>query len=302
MSKLISDPDPSNRKPRKQILKKNDRNEQPIDYKILEKIKSSINEKKKNSLDIPIRNTDRTVGAIISSEIVKKHGNAGLVDDTVVINLRGIAGQSFGGYLVNGVSLVLEGEANDYVGKSMHGGKVIIFPDRDSSYLAEGNSIVGNTVLYGATGGNFYAAGCAGERFCVRNSGVVAIIEGVGDHACEYMTGGEVYILGPIGKNLGAGMSGGIAYILNENEDINHQINHEMVSLEEITAKDIEKIKSNLSNHIKLTHSDKAKKILENFKKFESKFIKVVPKEISKLLKSKGIDIDDFDFVNPKLN
>ena len=302
LSKLISDPDPSNRKPRKQILKKNDRNEQPIDYKILEKIKSSINEKKKNSLDIPIRNTDRTVGAIISSEIVKKHGNAGLVDDTVVINLRGIAGQSFGGYLVNGVSLVLEGEANDYVGKSMHGGKVIIFPDRDSSYLAEGNSIVGNTVLYGATGGNFYAAGCAGERFCVRNSGVVAIIEGVGDHACEYMTGGEVYILGPIGKNLGAGMSGGIAYILNENEDINHQINHEMVSLEEITAKDIEKIKSNLSNHIKLTHSDKAKKILENFKKFESKFIKVVPKEISKLLKSKGIDIDDFDFVNPKLN
>ena len=139
--------------------------------------------------------------------------------------------------MVNGVSLFLEGEANDYVGKSMHGGKVIIFPDRDTNYLAEGNSIIGNTVLYGATGGYFYAAGCAGERFCVRNSGVVAIVDGVGDHACEYMTGGEVYIIGPIGKNLGAGMSGGLAYILDENKDINHQVNHEMVSIEKITRK-----------------------------------------------------------------
>ena len=302
LSKLIGDPDPSNKKPRRQVFKRNDRSENPIDFEILKDVASSIENGERNSLELPIRNTDRTVGAILSSEIVKKYGNKGLPNDTVTINLRGIAGQSFGGYLVNGVSLFLEGEANDYVGKSMHGGKVIIFPDRDTNYLAEGNSIIGNTVLYGATGGYFYAAGCAGERFCVRNSGVVAIVEGVGDHACEYMTGGEVYIIGPIGKNLGAGMSGGLAYILDENKDINHQVNHEMVSIEKITRKDIEKIKFKLNEHYKLTKSNKAKKILDNFQVYEPRFLKIVPKEISKLLKSKGINIDDFDFVNPKLD
>ncbi|MBT89122.1 MAG: glutamate synthase large subunit [Spirochaetales bacterium] len=302
LSKLIADPDPSNTKPRRRTLSRNSRDEEPIDYKILDLCESSIDKLQKKSVDLPIRNTDRTVGAILSGAIAKKYGDRGLPAETIKVNFKGIAGQSFGGYLINGVSISLEGEANDYVGKSMHGGKIVIYPDRESNYLTEGNSIVGNTVLYGATGGRFYAAGYAGERFCVRNSGAVAVVEGVGDHACEYMTGGEVYIFGPVGKNLGAGMSGGLAYILVENKNIEHQINHDMVFIEKVNSKDIKKIENSLSEHYSLTKSRKAERILDNFKNFTSKFIKVVPKEIFNLLESKGISIDDFDFVNPKLN
>ena len=302
LDRLLADPDPSNTKPRKKILDRNDRDENPIDYEIMNICRLSIDELERKSINLSIKNTDRTVGAILSGTIAKKYGNKGLPDETIRINFRGTAGQSFGGYLINGISLFLEGEANDYVGKSMHGGKIIVYPDRESNYLTEGNSIIGNTVLYGATAGRLYAAGFAGERFCVRNSGVVAVVEGVGDHACEYMTGGEVYIFGPVGKNLGAGMSGGLAYILVENENINHQINHDMVLVEKVNTKDIAKIKFSLNEHYVLTKSKKAKLILDGFDDFVPRFIKIVPKELFKLLESKGIDIDDFDFVNPKLN
>ena len=302
LDRLLADPDPSNTKPRKKILDRNDRDENPIDYEIMNICRLSIDELERTSINLSIKNTDRTVGAILSGTIAKKYGNKGLPDETIRINFRGTAGQSFGGYLINGISLFLEGEANDYVGKSMHGGKIIVYPDRESNYLTEGNSIIGNTVLYGATAGRLYAAGFAGERFCVRNSGVVAVVEGVGDHACEYMTGGEVYIFGPVGKNLGAGMSGGLAYILVENENINHQINHDMVLVEKVNTKDIAKIKFSLNEHYVLTKSKKAKLILDGFDDFVPRFIKIVPKELFKLLESKGINIDDFDFVNPKLN
>ena len=249
-----------------------------------------------------IKTKDRSVGAILSTAIEKKFGNKGLPNDTISINFRGSAGQSLGAYLINGVKISLEGEANDYVGKSMHGGTIIIHPDRESNFSTDGNSIIGNTVLYGATAGSLFAAGTAGERFCVRNSGAVAVIEGVGDHACEYMTGGEVYIFGPIGKNLGAGMSGGIAYILNENENISEQVNHDMVSIEEVNDKDLNKIKETLNRHVETTNSARGTLLLKDFDKISSQFVKIIPKEISKLLASKGISIDDFDFINPDLN
>ena len=169
------------------------------------------------------------------------------------------------------------------------------------NFSTDGNSIIGNTVLYGATAGYLFAAGTAGERFCVRNSGAVAVVEGVGDHACEYMTGGEVYIFGPIGKNLGAGMSGGIAYILNENEDIYEQVNQDMVTIEKVNLKDLLKIKEILTKHLGATSSKKASMLLESFDTIKNQFIKIVPKEISKLLESKGLNIDDFDFINPDL-
>lgn len=301
LSRLIADPDESNLKPRKRVMKKNNRNEEPIDYELINIFTSSIHEFKKNSFDMNIRTKDRSVGAILSSAIAKKFGNKGLPNDTISINFRGSAGQSLGAYLINGVKISLEGEANDYVGKSMHGGTIIIFPDRESNFISDGNSIVGNTVLYGATSGKLYAAGTAGERFCVRNSGAIAVVEGVGDHACEYMTGGEVYIFGPVGKNLGAGMSGGIAYVLNENQYIEEQVNQDMVSIEKVNSRDLLKINKILDDHTQFTKSKRGLMLLENFDEIKNNFVKIVPKEISKLLKSKGISIDDFDFVNPDL-
>ena len=302
LSRLIADPDPSNQKPRKRIMERNVRNEDPIDYELINIFTSSIHEFKKNSFDMPIRTKDRSVGAILSSAIAKKFGNKGLPNDTISINFRGYAGQSLGAYLINGVKINLEGEANDYVGKSMHGGKINIYPDRESDFSSDGNSIIGNTVLYGATAGYLFAAGTAGERFCVRNSGAVAVVEGVGDHACEYMTGGEVYIFGPIGKNLGAGMSGGIAYILDENEDIFEQVNQDMVTIEKINLKDLVKIKEILTKHLEATDSKRALMLLDSFDTIKNQFVKIIPKEISKLLESKGLNIDDFDFINPDLD
>jgi glutamate synthase domain-containing protein 2/glutamate synthase domain-containing protein 1/glutamate synthase domain-containing protein 3 len=301
LSRLIADPDPLNEKTRKRVMENNTRNEDPIDYELINIFSSSIHEFKKNSFDMLIRTKDRSVGAILSSVIAKKFGNKGLPDNTISINFKGNAGQSFGAYLINGVGINLEGEANDYVGKSMHGGKINIYPDREANFSSEGNSIIGNTVLYGATAGSLFAAGLAGERFCVRNSGALAVIEGVGDHACEYMTGGEVYIFGPVGKNLGAGMSGGIAYILNENENIDDQVNKDMVSVEALSSKDLVKIKEVLTRHVEATNSRRGLILLRTFDEIKDRFIKIVPKEISRILESKGINIDDFDFINPNL-
>ena len=302
LSRIIADPDPSNSKPRKRILERNNRNEDPIDFELINYFRKSIDELIPNQLNLNITTVDRTVGAILSGAIAKKYGNKGLPNDTININFNGIAGQSFGGYLINGINLTLEGEANDYVGKSMNGGTIAIYPNTKTNFEIEGNSIVGNTVLYGATGGSLFASGAAGERFCVRNSGALTVVEGVGDHACEYMTGGEVYIIGPVGKNLGAGMSGGIAYIYNQNKNIVEQVNDEMVYIDKISKKDESKIKNTLEKHFDLTKSKKAKYILDNFNSEVNSFVRIIPKEIERILSLNGINIDDFDFLNPKLD
>jgi glutamate synthase (NADPH/NADH) large chain len=221
-----------------------------------------------------------------SGDIARRYGSAGLPEDTIRIQFTGSAGQSFGAFLANGVTLMLEGDANDYVGKGLSGGRLIVYPPKTSSFLPETNILIGNTVLYGATSGEAYFNGVAGERFAVRNSGATAVVEGVGDHGCEYMTNGTVLILGATGRNFGAGMSGGIAYVLDEGgEFAATRCNKAGVDLEPIfDTDDIRTIERLLDNHVRYTGSPKGQWILENFSSMLPKFVKVFPHEYKRVL------------------
>jgi glutamate synthase (NADPH/NADH) large chain len=239
--------------------------------------------------ELLIQNTNRTVGATLSGEIAKKYGHAGLPDDTITFKFNGQAGQSFGCFLSRGVTMLLEGDANDYVGKGLAGGKIAIFPSPRSTFKANENIIAGNTVLYGATEGEVYLNGVAGERFAVRNSGASAVVEGVGDHGCEYMTGGRVVVIGPTGRNFAAGMSGGIAYVYDDNSMFARLCNTDMVSLESPDQpEDIETIKRLLQNHLKLTGSSVAKGILDDWERELRWFVKVMPNDYRKALEKKA--------------
>jgi glutamate synthase (NADPH) large chain len=228
----------------------------------------------------------RTVGAMLSGEIARRHGSNGLREDTIRIEFSGSAGQSFGAFLVKGVSLVLEGDANDYVGKGLSGGKIVVFPPRGSTFKPEENILIGNTVLYGATSGEAYFNGVAGERFAVRNSGAVAVVEGVGDHGCEYMTNGTVVILGRTGRNFGAGMSGGIAYVFDEDGDFARvRCNRAGVDLDPIfETNDIVQLHQLINRHLEYTGSPQARRILENWPEALRHFVKVFPHEYKRVL------------------
>jgi glutamate synthase (NADPH/NADH) large chain len=233
---------------------------------------------------------------MLSGEVAKKYGHKGLADETINIKLEGTAGQSFGAFLAKGVSLELQGEGNDYVGKGISGGRIAIYPPNNSNIVPDENIIVGNTVLYGGITGECYFNGIAGERFAVRNSGATAVVEGSGDHCCEYMTGGIVVVLGKVGRNFGAGMSGGIAYILDEDDKFKKLYNSEMIELEKIENNneralsdnllmhDKERLRNLIQNHYRYTNSPKAKTILDNFDTYLPKFIKVMPTEYKKVL------------------
>jgi glutamate synthase (NADPH) large chain len=256
-----------------------------IDWQILEKIGPSVDKKQKVRLEMPIRNIDRTAGAILSNHIVKKFGPKGLPDGTVEITFTGSAGQSFGAFLVPGVTLKLIGESNDYLGKSLSGGRIIVKTPPGSHFPAHENIIAGNTLLYGATSGQIYINGMAGERFAVRNSGATAVVEGVGDHCCEYMTGGTVVVLGSTGCNFAAGMSGGIAYVLDEMQLFDTLCNLDMVELESVWKKeDIVLLKSLIDRHRKFTGSERAKRILDAWPDMVGKFVKVVPIDYRKVM------------------
>ena len=261
-----------------------------LDFKIFEEARLSIEKKIKMNLDFNIKNTDRTVGAIISNEISKIHGEKGLPKDTLTLNFKGSAGQSFGAFSVKGLKLIVEGNTNDYFGKGLSGATIVVKIPKESTFESDKNIITGNVTLYGATGGEAYINGIAGERFCVRNSGATAVVEGVGDHGCEYMTGGIALVLGKIGRNFAAGMSGGIAYILNENLNKNH-FNNEMIELETPEKQDIDLIKSLVEKHFSNTSSQIAEKMIKNWKLYKDKFIKVMPTEyklaLEKLAKEK---------------
>ncbi len=237
--------------------------------------------------ELPIRNVNRVVGTITGSEVTKKHGPNGLPEDTIQLKFNGSAGQSFGGFLPRGMTLELEGDANDYFGKGLSGGKLIVYPSKAATFKAEDNMIVGNVAFYGATSGEAFLRGMAGERFCVRNSGVNAVVEAIGDHGCEYMTGGRVVILGPTGRNFAAGMSGGAAYILDEAENFADRCNLEMVGLEKLTDPDeIEEVWKMIQRHQTFTQSTLAAKILADWKKFVRKFVKVMPQDYKRVLES----------------
>jgi len=252
---------------------------------LLDLCKPAIERGEEVVAELPIRNVNRVVGTITGSEITRKYGAKGLPEDTIRLHFRGSAGQSFGAFIPPGLSLSLEGDANDYVGKGLSGGKIAVFPPREATFAAGENVIVGNVALYGATGGQAYIRGAAGERFCVRNSGVDAVVEAVGDHGCEYMTGGRVVVLGPTGRNFAAGMSGGIAYVLDEAGDFAGKVNAQMVSLERLDdAAEITAVRRLVERHLEHTSSSRARQVLDAWDESVPNFVKVIPRDYKRML------------------
>jgi glutamate synthase (NADPH/NADH) large chain len=287
---------------------------QILDRKLIAEAKVALETKKPVKIEAKIANTDRSAGAMISGEVARRYGHAGLPDDTIAVSLTGTGGQSFGAWLASGVSFDLVGQGNDYVGKGLSGGRISIRPPADSGIVPEDSIIVGNTVLYGAIKGEAYFRGVAGERFAVRNSGAVAVVEGTGDHGCEYMTGGVVVVLGPTGRNFAAGMSGGIAYVLDEDDTFASRCNMSMVELEpvpeedellerlqheggdlefmglvdvltDMTGNDAARLYMLIAKHARFTNSERAKAILDNWAEYLPKFRKVMPVEYRRALK-----------------
>jgi glutamate synthase (NADPH/NADH) large chain len=270
-----------------------------LDLKLIAEAMPALDTKTPVQIDTTITNVDRSAGTMLSGELALRYGHAGLADDTISVKLRGTAGQSFGTFLARGISFELEGEANDYVGKGLSGGRIAIYPPKESAIVPEQSIIVGNTVLYGAVDGECYFRGVAGERFAVRNSGAIAVVEGAGDHACEYMTGGCVVVLGATGRNFAAGMSGGIAYVLDEDANFESRCNMSMVELEPVTGElgnalthfkddmrthDAERLYKLLENHARYTNSQRAQDILADWETYLPKFHKVMPTEYRRAL------------------
>ena len=259
--------------------------EKALDFKIIRQAHPALFRKEKTVIESKITNRDRAFGAILSNEISKIYGAQGLPENTLKINFTGSAGQSFGAFATKGLTLIINGNANDYLGKGLSGAKLVVKVPDSSTLIPEKNVIIGNVALYGATSGEVYINGKAGERFCVRNSGAVAVVEGIGDHGCEYMTGGRAVILGEVGRNFGAGMSGGIAYIYDANDTFNLNCNKEGLNLEPVAVSDdISELKSVIENHYNATLSPFAQRILENWQLHLPKFIKVLPEEYKQAL------------------
>lgn len=259
--------------------------EKTVDMRILmKKLGPALEKGQKKSVELDVVNTDRSVGTIFGSEITKKYGES-LDEDTYIVKCNGAGGQSFGAFIPKGLTLELVGDSNDYFGKGLSGGKLIVYPPRSVKYKHEDNIIIGNVALYGATSGKAFINGVAGERFAVRNSGATAVIEGVGDHGCEYMTGGKVVVLGTTGKNFAAGMSGGIAYVLDMGNDLYKRLNKEMISIEAVTDKyEVSELKQLIMDHVNYTNSEIGKRILEDFEGYLPKFKKIIPKDYKKMM------------------
>jgi glutamate synthase domain-containing protein 3 len=258
--------------------------------------KPALERGEKVEASLPIRNVNRVVGTSLGSEVTRRYGGAGLPEDTIRLHFRGSAGQSFGAFMPSGLTLTLEGDANDYIGKGLSGGKIILFPPRESKFVAEDNIITGNVALYGATSGEAYIRGIAGERFAVRNSGATAVVEGVGDHGCEYMTGGKVVVIGKTGRNFAAGMSGGVAYVLDESGEggaagggFERVCNKEMVQLFPLSdPEETAHIRRLLERHVEYTGSTRAKALLDEWQTTVHRFIRVVPNDYRRVVEAQA--------------
>jgi glutamate synthase (NADPH/NADH) large chain len=262
-----------------------------LDRELIIEAEKALSEKQPVVIVRPIHNTDRTTGAMLSGKIATLYGSAGLPEGTISCRFKGSAGQSFGAFLSPGIELYLEGDSNDYLGKGLSGGRIIVVPPVGSTFEPDKNIIIGNTVLYGATRGEIYISGVAGERFGVRNSGANAVVEGVGNHCCEYMTGGRVVVLGITGSNFAAGMSGGIAYVFNENGDFDFYCNMGMVELSLVEDfGDVNELTELISRHYQFTGSKKAKMILDDPYKYIPMFIKVIPYDFKKVLQEQKLE------------
>lgn len=256
-----------------------------MDVAMLAAARDALDHRKEVSLEYAIGNTDRSVGAMLSGAVAARYGEAGLPDRTIQVKFKGSAGQSFGAFLARGISFRLEGEANDYLGKGLSGGRISVQPPVRSGFAAEDNTIAGNTLLYGATSGEVYINGRVGERFAVRNSGAIAVVEGVGDHCCEYMTGGRVVVLGETGRNFAAGMSGGVAYVWDKNRNFDYFCNMDMVELsllEDSTAR--KELHELIRQHYLYTGSELARTMLDDWNRYQEEFIQVTPIEYKKVL------------------
>lgn len=262
-----------------------------LDKDLIKKCNDAIDKNKQVRISLEINNTHRAVGAMLSGEVIRRCGDGAFLEDTIICKFKGTAGQSFGAFLAKGITFELQGLANDYVGKGISGGKIIIYPDKRAQYKPDENIIIGNTTFYGAISGEAYISGVAGERFCIRNSGLYAVVEGVGDHGCEYMTGGRVIVLGKTGRNFAAGMSGGIAYVYDEDKAFKDRCNMDLIELEEVKEEDQDTIYNLLHNHFKYTKSKKAKKIIDNMHTELKNFIKVIPIEYKRILE--GIKVEE---------
>ena len=295
LSKILYKPNVSESTPIKNTTTQDHNLEDVIDFKILKEAKLAVEKKVKMSLTYNIKNTDRTVGTILSNEISKLYGAKGLPKDTLELNFNGAAGQSFGAFATHGLSMIVNGNTNDYFGKGLSGAKIIVRVPKEADFISNENIITGNVALYGATAGEAYINGIAGERFCVRNSGALAVVEGVGDHGCEYMTGGTAIILGETGRNFAAGMSGGTAYIYKTENFDKRNFNNEMIEFENPSAQDLDLVKKLIENHFTYTSSKIAEKILNNWKKESSNFVKIMPTEyklaLEKMAKDKITEI-----------
>ena len=259
-----------------------------LDHELIKQAQPALKKRQPVEINLPILNSNRTVGAMLSGQVAKAYGEEGLPVDSIRINLTGSAGQSFGAFLAKGVTLHLEGDTNDYMGKGMSGGRIVVRPDPSSQFVPEENIIIGNVAMYGATGGQVFINGMAGERFCVRNSGVDAVVEGVGDHGCEYMTGGVVVVLGPTGRNFGAGMSGGIAFVYDKDGDFQIRFNGGMADLESVTdEEDIDTLKGMIEQHQLYTDSQPAGSILADWDSALSRFKKIMPRDYRRALEER---------------
>ena len=272
--------------------------DEAMDQQFIAEAQSAINDGHRVKIDLPIRNVNRTVGTMLGHEVTKKWRGAGLPDGTIDITLTGSAGQSFGAFVPAGIQMRLVGDTNDYLGKGLSGGRLIVHPHPNSTFAAEDHVIAGNVIGYGATGGEIFLRGNVGERFCVRNSGALAVSEGIGDHGCEYMTGGRVVVLGETGRNFGAGMSGGIAYVYDPNGEFANKVNYEMVKLEPLTSDDRKFLKDTVQRHYVLTGSTVAEGLLASWELKSSEFRKVMPSDYKRVLevieqsKAAGLDED----------
>jgi glutamate synthase (NADPH/NADH) large chain len=291
LSKILFAPGLTSKAALRHVKDQDHKIDKVLDRELIKKSLPSLDLCMPVEMSYKIKNTDRTVGAMLSGEIAKRYGENGLPTDTIRLHFNGSAGQSFGAFLSKGVFFELIGEANDYVGKGLSGGKIVIKAPAESTFKPEENIIAGNTILYGATSGEMYVNGIVGERFCVRNSGAIAVVEGAGDHCCEYMTGGRTVVLGKTGRNFAAGMSGGVAYVLDADGDFDFYCNMEMVELSLIEdSHDSKELKSLIENHYKYTKSDLAKRILDHWSDYVDKFIKVVPIEYKKVLQEEKME------------
>jgi glutamate synthase (NADPH) large chain len=284
LSQILHQPVVPEGTPRRQVIAQDHGLDKALDRQLVAACAPAIQTAVPIDLAVNIRNVHRTVGTMLGYEVTRRYGGVGLPEDTIRIHFRGSAGQSFGAFVPPGIRLTLEGDANDYLGKGLSGGKIVVYPPRESRFKAEENIIIGNVAFYGATSGEAYVRGVAGERFAVRNSGVHAVVEGVGDHGCEYMTGGRIVVLGATGRNFAAGMSGGIAYVLDRDGRFARRANRGMVDLEALTPDDETFLQEIIERHVEYTSSELGARILHDWPAIAAAFVKVMPRDYKRVL------------------